>query len=68
LIQRELYEFGPYVLDSEQMILRTGESVVQLPPRVLETLLALVKRRGEVVTKQQLMEPCGRTALSKKAI
>jgi DNA-binding winged helix-turn-helix (wHTH) protein/Tol biopolymer transport system component len=56
LIQRELYEFGPYVLDSEQMILRTGESVVQLPPRVLETLLALVKRRGEVVTKQQLME------------
>ena len=56
MIQRELYEFGPYVLDSEQMILRTGECVVQLPPKVLETLLALVKRRGEVVTKQQLME------------
>ena len=56
MIQRELYEFGPYMLDSRQMILRRGEEVLQLPPKLLETLLALVKQRGEVVTKQELME------------
>ncbi len=52
---QELYEFGPYVLDAGQLLLRNGEDVVQLPPRVLETLLALLKSRGQVVTKQQLM-------------
>ena len=56
MIQREIYEFGPYVLDSGQMILSKGAEVLQLPPKVLETLLALVKHHGEVVTKQQLME------------
>jgi DNA-binding winged helix-turn-helix (wHTH) protein len=38
------------------MLLRKGEEIVQLPPKVLETLLALVKRGGEAVTKQQLMD------------
>lgn len=55
-MQRDLYEFGPYVLDAGEMLLRNAEDVVQLPPKVLETLLELVKRRGEVVTKQQLMD------------
>jgi DNA-binding winged helix-turn-helix (wHTH) protein/Tol biopolymer transport system component len=37
------------------LLLRDG-SVVPLQPRALETLLALVRRHGEVVTKQELME------------
>ena len=49
LIQREIYEFGPYSLDSAQMLLRRAGNVVQLQPRALETLLVLVRRRGEVV-------------------
>jgi DNA-binding winged helix-turn-helix (wHTH) protein len=56
LIQREIYEFGPYVLDSAQMLLRRGGSVVLLQPRALETLLVLVRQRGEVISKQELME------------
>src|SRR5580698_499850 len=56
LIQREIYEFGPYSLDSTQMLLRRAGNVVQLQPRALETLLVLVRRRGEVVSKQELME------------
>lgn len=44
------------MLDAVQLLLGNGEEVVQLPPKVLETLLALVKSRGQVVTKQQLME------------
>jgi DNA-binding winged helix-turn-helix (wHTH) protein len=56
LIQHEIYEFGPYVLDSAQMLLRCDGSVVPLQPRALEMLLVLVRRRGEVVSKQELME------------
>jgi hypothetical protein len=33
LIQHEIYEFGPYVLDSAQMLLRRDGSVVPLQPR-----------------------------------
>lgn len=56
LIQREIYEFGPYSLDSAQTLLRRAGNVVQLQPRALETLLVLVRRRGEVVSKQELMD------------
>ena len=56
MIQREIYEFGPYSLDSAQMLLRRAGNVVQLQPRALETLLVLVRRRGEVVSKQELMD------------
>src|SRR5271170_2478292 len=56
LIQREIYEFGPYSLDSAQMLLRRAGNVVQLQPRALETLLVLLRRPGEVVSKQELMD------------
>src|SRR5580658_5028362 len=56
LIQHEIYEFGSYVLDSAQMLLRRGGSVVPLQPRALEMLLVLVRRNGEVVSRQELVE------------
>src|ERR1700691_813880 len=56
LIQHEIFEFGPYVLDSAQMLLRRDGSMIQLQPRAVEMLLVLVRRRGEVVSKQELME------------
>jgi DNA-binding winged helix-turn-helix (wHTH) protein len=56
LIQREIYEFGPYTLDPAQMLLRRAGDVVALQPRALETLLVLLRQRGEVVSKQELME------------
>ena len=56
MIQHEIYEFGPYVLDSAQMLLRRDGSVVLLQPRALETLLVLVRRHGDAVSKQALME------------
>jgi DNA-binding winged helix-turn-helix (wHTH) protein/Tol biopolymer transport system component len=56
MIQQEIYEFGPYSLDSVQMLFRRDGSVVQLQPRALETLLVLVRRNGGVVSKQELME------------
>jgi DNA-binding winged helix-turn-helix (wHTH) protein/Tol biopolymer transport system component len=56
LIQREIYEFGPYSLDPAQMLLRRAGDVVPLQPRALEMLLVLLRQRGEVVSKQELME------------
>ena len=51
-----LYRFGAYELDAEQLILRGQRGIVALPPKALKTLLALVEREGEVVSKQQLMD------------
>ena len=53
---RHLYEFGPFRLDvAEQRLLRDGEPVA-LTPKVFETLVALVERRGHLVGKDELMK------------
>ncbi len=50
------YEFGPFRLDvMERSLLRNGERV-PLTPRTFETLLVLVRNRGRVVEKQELMD------------
>lgn len=52
---RPSYEFGPFVLDaSKRLLLRNGDPV-PLAPKVLETLLALVEHRREVISKEQLL-------------
>lgn len=53
---RQVYEFGPYRLDTaERLLLREGEPV-PLTPKVYETLIALVERRGHLVEKEELMK------------
>ncbi len=49
-------EFEGFSLDAERKILwRTGE-IVPLPPKAVEMLIVLVKNRGEVVSKSELLE------------
>jgi DNA-binding winged helix-turn-helix (wHTH) protein/thioredoxin-like negative regulator of GroEL len=49
------YQFGPFCLDGvDQQLFRYGE-VVPLPPKTIETLLVLVQRHGQLVTKEVLM-------------
>jgi DNA-binding winged helix-turn-helix (wHTH) protein/Tfp pilus assembly protein PilF len=48
--------FGPFRLDFRTRILTCNGSVVSLGPKVIETLMLLVSRRGELVTKAELME------------
>lgn len=51
-----VYEFGDFRLDTNaQTLARQGESVA-ITPKVFETLLILVRRSGEVVTKDELMK------------
>jgi Tol biopolymer transport system component/DNA-binding winged helix-turn-helix (wHTH) protein len=56
LQRRGLLGFGVFVLDTEQLVLRGEKGVVGLPPKALATLLVLLEQRGDVVSKQQLME------------
>ncbi len=52
---RDLYEFGPYRLDASARVLLRDGAVVPLTPKALEILAVLVKHRGELVTKEELM-------------
>lgn len=50
-----VYEFGPFRMDPDtQVLLRDGEPVA-VPPKTFETLLVLVRRGREVVTKEELL-------------
>ncbi|HEY1976000.1 MAG TPA: winged helix-turn-helix domain-containing protein [Candidatus Baltobacteraceae bacterium] len=51
-----VYEFGPFVLDSERLLLLDRGEPVALGPKVVETLLALVEHPGEVLTKSALLD------------
>jgi eukaryotic-like serine/threonine-protein kinase len=51
-----VYEFGPFHMDPyKQILLRDGQ-VIAVTPKAFETLLVLVRRRGEVVSKEELLK------------
>ncbi len=49
------YEFGRFRLDTRALVLFRGRRVVPLPPRAIETLAALVRRRGDILMKNELI-------------
>ncbi|MDP9018034.1 MAG: winged helix-turn-helix domain-containing protein [Candidatus Eremiobacteraeota bacterium] len=51
-----MYEFGPYRLDTGQMIVLSDGIVVPLGPRVVATLAVLIEHAGEIVSKDELIE------------
>lgn len=51
-----VYEFGPFQLDAERLLLLDGNAPVALGPKVVETLLALVEHPGDVLTKAALLD------------
>ncbi|MBC5823756.1 MAG: winged helix-turn-helix domain-containing protein [Candidatus Eremiobacteraeota bacterium] len=53
---RSIYRFGPYLLDVRARLLSVDGIAVPLGPRVVETLTALVRKRGEVVSKTELLD------------
>ncbi|GAC1497714.1 MAG: hypothetical protein NVS1B14_00210 [Vulcanimicrobiaceae bacterium] len=50
-----IFQIGPFELDRERLLLYRGAHVLPLGPKVVETLLALAERPGEVVGKEQLI-------------
>ena len=55
LLNRHLYSFGPFRLDTrERMLLRDGQ-YVPLTPKALETLMVLVEHGGRIVEKEEFL-------------
>lgn len=53
---KRLYEFGPFRLDPEESVLLRDGKPVYLKPKVFETLVVLVEKRGRVLGKETLMQ------------
>ncbi len=51
-----MYEFGPFRLDAERLLLLDGGEPVALGPKVVETLLALIEHPGDVLAKSALLD------------
>lgn len=54
--EKLIYEFEDFRLDAAHLILRRASEEISLTPKAVETLLALVERRGEIIGKDELME------------
>ena len=50
------FAFGPYRLDCERRLLLRGDDPVPLYEKALEILIILVRHRGEIVSKDELMK------------
>jgi Tol biopolymer transport system component/DNA-binding winged helix-turn-helix (wHTH) protein len=53
---QRIYEFGHFRLDCGQRVVRRDAKVLPLTPKMVEILMALVERAGEVVNKDSLMQ------------
>ncbi|HEX6623006.1 MAG TPA: winged helix-turn-helix domain-containing protein, partial [Pyrinomonadaceae bacterium] len=53
---RAIYEFGPFRLDATERVLARGGETVRLTPKEFETLLALVRNSGHLMTKGELLK------------
>src|SRR6476659_10007479 len=53
---KHFYEFGPFRLDTAERILLRDGHPVSLTPKAYEVLLALVRRSGHIVEKEELMK------------
>ncbi len=50
-----LYGFGPFQLNATERLLRRQGEVLPLTPKVVDTLLVLVKQAGRLVVKEEIM-------------
>jgi TolB-like protein/DNA-binding winged helix-turn-helix (wHTH) protein/Tfp pilus assembly protein PilF len=53
---KHLYAFGPFRLDPAQRLLFRETEIVPLTPKAVETLLLLVEKHGQLVTKDELLQ------------
>jgi len=51
-----LHRFGPFALDESAYELRRGEEAIPLEPKSFDLLVHLVRRRGRVATKAELLD------------
>lgn len=50
------YEFQSFRVDEEKRLLWKGEEIVSIKPKTFDTLLALIKNKNEIISKDRLIE------------
>jgi DNA-binding winged helix-turn-helix (wHTH) protein/Flp pilus assembly protein TadD len=53
---KHFYEFGKFRLDAENPSLWRDSKLVSISPKALETLILLVEKNGEIVSRDELLE------------
>ena len=53
---RIVYEFGPFRMDPDKQVLLRENLPIPVTPKAFETLLALVRRSRDVVSKEELLK------------
>ena len=54
--EQRIYEFGDFRIDADHRMLYHQGSEIPLVPKAVETLLALIERRGKIISKDELLE------------
>lgn len=52
----DIYEFEDFRFDAAHLMLYRGNEEISLAPKAAQTLLTLIERRGEIISKVELME------------
>lgn len=53
---QNIYEFEGFRLDAAHLMLYRGDEEISLAPKAVQTLLTLIERRGEIISKDELMK------------
>jgi DNA-binding winged helix-turn-helix (wHTH) protein/tetratricopeptide (TPR) repeat protein len=53
---QHFYDFGPFRLDADERVLFRDAEPVALAPKVFDTLLLLVRNKGKIIEKEELMK------------
>jgi len=54
--EQRVYEFGDFRIDVDHLMLYRCGDEIPLVPKAIETLLALIERRGKIISKDELLE------------
>ena len=55
LLEKDIYEFGAFLLDPSERLLSCNGTAVSLTPKAFEILLCLVRNHGHMVSKDELL-------------
>ena len=61
------YEFGGFRLDAENHALWLGDRLVAIAPKALELLILLIRRHGNIVSREELLETIWRDTFVEEA-
>src|SRR6516162_4255359 len=68
MASREVFHFDEFTLDVQERRLLRGAEAVHLSPKAYDVLVALVRQRGRIVTKDELLRRIWPSHSSRKAV